>query len=35
MLLSGFARRDVTVLLTGGGADGFGGYSNYRACAGA
>ncbi len=31
MLLSGFARRDVTVVLTGEGADEvFGGYSNYR-----
>lgn len=31
MLLSGFARREVTVVLTGEGADEvFGGYSNYR-----
>jgi asparagine synthase (glutamine-hydrolysing) len=31
MLLSGYARRDVTVVLTGEGADEiFGGYSNYR-----
>jgi asparagine synthase (glutamine-hydrolysing) len=31
MLLAGFARRDVTVVLTGEGADEvFGGYSNYR-----
>jgi len=31
MLLSGFARKDVTVVLTGEGADEvFGGYSNYR-----